>query len=204
LPTAKEDLNMDSPGFVVRVDDTEAALASSYAETWWLFLVMGILWLVLGFMILSLRPVSISVCVILIAVAFWLGALSLFAIAYVGSGGLRVLAIILGVLAIGAGIAALVWSHPTLLVLGVLVAWYLLVRGLFDIVIALMNTHVRGWWLQLVAGIVAIALGAWAIGNPDRSVLLIISIIGVWTIFKGVSDLVAAFHYRDLKKSLAS
>jgi uncharacterized membrane protein HdeD (DUF308 family) len=188
---------------VVEVDDPEAVIARSYASSWWLFLVMGILWLALGFIILSLRPASISICVVLIAVAFWLGALSLFAIAYIAEGGWRWFAIVLGVLAIAAGIAALVWSHPTLLVLGVLVAWYLLIRGIFDIVISLMNTHVKGWWLQLVVGIISIALGAWAIGDPDRSVLLIITIIGVWTIFKGVVDLVAAFHYRDLKKSLA-
>jgi uncharacterized membrane protein HdeD (DUF308 family) len=187
---------------VVEVEDPEKVITSAYARSWWLFLVMGILWLVLGFVILSLRPASISVVVILIAVAFWLGALSLFAIAYVASGGWRVFSIILGVLAVGAGIAALVWPHPTLLVLGVLVAWYLLIRGIFDVVISLMNTHIRGWWLELIAGIIAIGLGAWAIGNPDRSVLLIVTIIGVWTIFKGVFDLMSAFHYRDLKKQL--
>lgn len=187
----------------ISADEVEVAVAQAYAAAWWIFLLGGILWLLLGFVILSLRPSSISVTVILIAVSFWLGAFTMFALAFVSSGGWKVVAIVGGLLAIGAGIAALVWPNPTLVVLGVLVAWYLLFRGIFDIAIALTHAHVRGWWLGLIAGIVGIALGAWAIGNPDRSVLLIVTIIGVWTIFKGVSDLVAAFHYRDLKKSLA-
>jgi uncharacterized membrane protein HdeD (DUF308 family) len=184
--------------------DEERAVAQAYASTWWLFLIAGVLWLVLGFIILSLRPASISVCAILIAVAFWLGALTQFALATVVQGGWRVLTIVLGVLAIGAGVAALVWSKPTLVVLSVLVAWYLLIRGIFDVCIALAHTHVRGWWMSLIVGLIGIFLGAWAIGNPDRSVLLLVSIIGIWAIFKGAADLVASFEYRKLKKQLAS
>jgi uncharacterized membrane protein HdeD (DUF308 family) len=47
-------------------------------------------------------------------------------------------------------------------------------------------------------------LGAWAIGNPDRSVLLLVSIIGIWSIFKGVADLMASFEYKRLGQELAS
>jgi uncharacterized membrane protein HdeD (DUF308 family) len=58
--------------------------------------------------------------------------------------------------------------------------------------------------MPLVAGLVAIVLGAWAIGNPDRSVLLLISIIGIWAIFKGAADLMASFEYHGLKKGLTA
>jgi uncharacterized membrane protein HdeD (DUF308 family) len=184
--------------------EEERAVAEAYARTWWLWLVAGILWLLLGFIVLSLRPASISVCVILIAIAFWLGGITQFALAFVLEGGWRWLTIIGGTLAIAAGIAALVWPEPTLVVISVFVAWYLLIRGIFDVCVALSHTHVRGWWMPLVAGLIAIVLGAWAIGNPDRSVLLLISIIGIWAIFKGAADLVASFEYHGLKKELAS
>jgi len=184
--------------------EEERAVADAYSRTWWLWLVAGILWLILGFIVLSLRPASITACVILIAIAFWLGAMTQYALAVVLTGGWRWLAIIGGTLAIGAGIAALVWTEPTLIVVSVFVAWYLLVRGIFDVCVALSHTQVRGWWMPLVAGIIGIGLGAWAIGNPDRSVLLLVSIIGIWSIFKGVTDLVASFEYRRLGKELAS
>jgi uncharacterized membrane protein HdeD (DUF308 family) len=183
--------------------DEEHAVAQAYASTWWLFMIVGILWLLLGFFILSLRPGSITAVAILISIAFWLGAFAEFAVAIVLQGGWRVFAIVCGVLALGAGIATIVWPGPTLLVLSVFVAWYLLIRGIFDVVISLANTHVHGWWLGLVSGVIGIALGAWAIGNPDRSVLLLVTIIGIWAVVKGVVDLVSAFRFRDLKKALA-
>jgi uncharacterized membrane protein HdeD (DUF308 family) len=186
--------------FVVDEDEVRKA----YADHWWMFLIAGLLWLIFGFMVLSLRPASIAALVILISIGFWLGALTQFVLAAVSSGGWRVLAIIGGVLAIGAGIAALVWPGPTLVVVSIFVAWYLLVRGAFDVAISLSHTHVRGWWMGLVAGIISIGLGAWAIGNPDRSVLLFVTIVGIWAIFKGATDLVAAFTFREVKKDLAS
>jgi uncharacterized membrane protein HdeD (DUF308 family) len=184
--------------------DEERAVADAYSRTWWLWLIAGILWLLLGFIVLSLRPASITACAILIAIAFWLGGITQLALGFVLEGGWRWLAIIGGALALLAGIAAIVWPEPTLVVISVFVAWYLLIRGLFDVVIALSHTHVRGWWMPLIAGLVGIALGAWAIGNPDRSVLLLVSIIGIWSIFKGVADLMASFEYRRLGKELAA
>jgi uncharacterized membrane protein HdeD (DUF308 family) len=177
----------------------EDAVRRAYAANWWMFLVAGILWLFFGFFVLSLRPGSIAAVVILISIGFFLGALTQFVLAAVSSGGWRVMGIIGGILAIAAGIAALVWPEPTLVVVSIFVAWYLLIRGIFDVAISLSHTHVKGWWMGLIAGIIAIGLGAWAIGNPDRSVLLFVSIIGIWAIFKGAADLVAAFAYRGMK-----
>ncbi len=181
----------------------EDAVRRAYADNWWMFLIAGILWLFFGFFVLSLRPGSIAAVVILISIGFFLGALTQFVLATVSSGGWRVLGIVGGILAIAAGIAALVWPEPTLVVVSIFVAWYLLIRGIFDVAISLSHTHVKGWWMGLIAGIIAIGLGAWAIGNPDRSVLLFVSIIGIWGIFKGAADLVAAFAYRSLKHETA-
>lgn len=189
---------------VVVMDVDERAIAEAYADKWWLFLISGILWLLLGFIVLSLRPESISVTVILIAIAFWLGAFTQFALAMVTSGGWRVLTIVSGILAVAAGIAAIVWPGPTLVVISIFVAWYLLIRGIFDVAISLSHTHIHGWWMGLISGVISIGLGAWAIGNPDRSVLLFVTIIGIWCIFKGIADLMAGFSYKNMKKQFAA
>ena len=94
---------------------------------------------------------------------------------------------------------ALVWPAPTLLIVAIFVAWYLLFSGIFETAVALSNTDVRGWWIKLLGGIASIALGAWAIGNPDRSVLLLVTVIGVFAIFRGIADLVAGFQFREMR-----
>ena len=78
--------------------------------------------------------------------------------------------------------------------------WLFLISG----AISLSHTHIHGWWMGLISGVISIALGAWAIGNPDRSVLLFVTIIGIWCIFKGVADLMASFSYKNMKKELAA
>jgi uncharacterized membrane protein HdeD (DUF308 family) len=137
--------------------------------------------------------------VIFIAVAFWMGAISAFVVASVLSGGWRALAITFGILASLAAVGALVWPAPTLLIVSIFVAWYLLCSGIFETAVALSNTDVRGWWIRLLGGLASIALGAWAIGNPDRSVLLLVTVIGVFAIFRGTADLVAGFQFREVR-----
>src|SRR5262249_42314034 len=114
-------MELDSEGW----STVDLEVARAYARNWWLFLLCGGLWLLLGFVILSMRPASISVCALLIALAFWLGAFTMFTVAAVTDGGWRITAMVGGIVAIAAGVAALVWPEPTLRVLGVFVAWYL-------------------------------------------------------------------------------
>ncbi len=179
--------------------DVKQAVAETYGRDWLLFVGSGILWLLIGFVALSYRPSSVSVAVIFIAVAFAMGAISAFVVASVLSGGWRALAITFGILASLAAVGALVWPAPTLLIVAIFVAWYLLFSGIFETAVALSNTDVRGWWIKLLGGIASIALGAWAIGNPDRSVLLLVTVIGVFAIFRGIADLVAGFQFREMR-----
>ncbi|HEV2992843.1 MAG TPA: DUF308 domain-containing protein [Acidimicrobiia bacterium] len=183
-------------------EEMERTAKEVRGRLWWTFLITGILWLLLGFVVLSFRPASVSITVVLVAVAFWMGALTQLAIATVATGGWRTLALVGAVAGIAAGVGTLVWPDATLLVVALFIAWYLLISGIFEVFYALSNNAVRGWWLGLVSGLVSIALGAWAIGNPDRSVILLISIIGVWAVFRGVSNLMAAGHFRQLNQEL--
>lgn len=78
----------------------------------------------------------------------------------------------------------------------------LLFQGLTDVVIALSHTDVRGWWLLFLSGIVSIALGAWAVGNPNRSVLLLVTIIGIYAIFHGVTDIMMGKGLEQARQGL--
>ena len=179
-----------------------AAAVETFTGSWFLLVIAGILWLLLGFMTLSYRASSVSIAVIFIAVVFWMGAFSAFTLAFATRGGWQILALVTGVLATLAAVGALVWPTPTLLIVSIYVAWFLLIRGIFDVVISLSNTNVRTWWLGLLSGILSIGLGAWAIGNPDRSVLLLLTIIGIYAIFHGAADLVAGFQLRQTRQDL--
>ncbi len=111
--------------------------------------------------------------------------------------------IVLGLIALGAGIAAFVYSDETLRVLGLMLGWFLLFVGIIDVILALTNRDLEWWWLRLIRGAVFFGLGAWAAGEPDRSVLLIVTIVGIYCLLKGIVEIVLAFELRSARKHLA-
>src|SRR5215471_700225 len=99
-----------------RGTDPDREIVDAWTGSWFLFVITGILWLLLGFLCLSYRPSSVSIVVVFIAIVFWMGALASFALAVVTRGGWRIFAIVTAVLALGAGVGALVWPAPTVLI----------------------------------------------------------------------------------------
>jgi uncharacterized membrane protein HdeD (DUF308 family) len=111
--------------------------------------------------------------------------------------GWRWLFILAGVLGVAAGILTLVWPDITLYVVSILVAWYLIVFGVIHLVDALAGPKLGWWWTELLLGIAELVLGVWAIRSWERSLLTLVTLVGVWAIFHGVSEIFAAFSLRQ-------
>jgi uncharacterized membrane protein HdeD (DUF308 family) len=172
------------------------------ADRWWLFLVTGILWIVFSLMVLQFDLESVAAIGYLAGFAFIVAGLNEFMI-MAAVRGWRWLHALLGVLFILTGFAALAWPGRTFLVLANLVAWFLLFKGTFDIVIAFAMKGQELWWVQLVVGILSIVIAFWAAGYPGRSAVLLVLWVGISALTRGVTELVLAFQLRGLKKELA-
>jgi uncharacterized membrane protein HdeD (DUF308 family) len=65
-------------------------------------------------------------------------------------------------------------------------------------VIAISTRHeIEVWWLQLIGGIVELALGFWAAGYYGRSSVLLVAWVAAFAIIRGVRDIVLAFRVRE-------
>lgn len=166
------------------------------ARLWWVPLLSGILLLVLGFVVLSYSVQSLVVLSIFIGVSFVMTGFSWLALATVVDE-LRWFWIVGGILALVAGVVAFVYPGETLRVLALVIGWFLLVAGILDIVSSLVNREVDGWWLGLAQGVVMLGLGAWAAGENDRSVILLVTIVGVFCLLRGINDIVVAFRLKS-------
>ncbi|MGH9250735.1 MAG: HdeD family acid-resistance protein [Acidimicrobiales bacterium] len=172
------------------------------ARLWWLGLVAGIVSVLYGLFVLSLRPGSVLSLAILAGIAFIFGGLTQFLVArrvdswrwlfYVG-----------GLLAIAAGIAAFVWPDVTLRVMAVFLAWYLVLGGILTVIDAFLGPKYDWWWLHIVLGMVMFLLGAWAVGSPLREVLLFVNLVGFYLLLNGLTEIVAAFAIRSAGKAAA-
>jgi uncharacterized membrane protein HdeD (DUF308 family) len=166
---------------------------------WWLFLVVGIAWLVFAWVVLSFDYRTVW------AVAIWTGAaligmgVTSFVAAALLEGGWKFLGYLAGVAGIVVGILCFAWPGQTFLALAALVGWYLLFKGIFDIVIAFGSRPVYDlWWLTFIAGILEIALGFWAIGSDEGSITLLVVWVAATALVHGITDMFLAFQVKRL------
>jgi uncharacterized membrane protein HdeD (DUF308 family) len=167
---------------------------------WWWFLLLGIVWTLFGMFVLSYRVGSVVAVAAFIGAAFLFGGITQLALATAVPSGWRWMPIIVGILGVGAGIATLVWPHITLYVVAIFLAWYLIIFGIMHVVDALAGPKLGWWWTELLLGIAEFVIGVWAIRSYQRSLLTLVTLVGVWAIFHGVGQIFGAFALREAGK----
>jgi uncharacterized membrane protein HdeD (DUF308 family) len=166
---------------------------------WWWFLILGILWTLFGLYVLTYRVGSLYAVAAFVGVAFLFGGITQLAVAgRVQSW--RWLFIVAGILGIIAGIVTFAWPGRTLYVVAIFVAWYLIIFGIMHLVGALAGPKLDWWWTQLLLGIAELVLGVWAVRSWQRSLVTLVTLVGVWAIFHGVAEIFAAFSLREAGK----
>jgi len=172
------------------------------AGPWWLFLVTGIAWLIISWVVLRFTPASLATVGVLLGVLFLLAALNEFMIASVRHSW-QWAHVLLGILFVVGAIWAFVrpfdafWSIAS--VLGLLLVF----KGALDLITAIMTRGVNSsWWLGLVVGILELLLGFWVSQQrfPARGALLLL-FVGFFALFRGISEIFIAFEVRHRQRS---
>jgi uncharacterized membrane protein HdeD (DUF308 family) len=187
------DMSMPDAGASLRSRDAVRGLASS----WWLFLIIGILWILFGMFVLSYNVGSLLALAIFAGVTFIMTGITQVMTAGRVEGW-RWLYLVGGALSIIAGIMAFVWPGRTLLVLSVILAWFLVFKGIVDVVGALASVGRPWWWVTLILGVLELLLGVWAAGYPGRSLFVFVNLVGIYAVLYGFTELFAAFDLRSL------
>jgi uncharacterized membrane protein HdeD (DUF308 family) len=170
------------------------------AYPWWLLLILGVVWLMFGFMILSFDVTTVLAIAYFAGVVFIAAGVTEIVVAFMVPGW-RWVHLILAVLAIGAGIVAFAWPGKTFVVMAAILAWYLLFDGTFKIIGGFLERHDYDlWWLTLVVGIIEVGIAFWAIGYPGRAIALLVLWVAAAAICRGIGDIFLAFRVKDLDR----
>ena len=187
------------------MDSTAASEADELLEVskgWWLYLVAGVLWIMFGWVVLSFNFDTVWAIALFFGFGFIAGGLMELFVGF-QSPGWRWLHILFAVIAILAGIMALVWPGQTFLVLAAIIGWYILFAGILDIVTAISTKEENElWWLQLVLGIAEVLIGFWAVGYAGRSIALLVVWVGASALARGISSIVLGFGLHSTGKEL--
>ena len=167
---------------------------------WWLFLLTAIGWMLVALIVLRFDYKSVNAIAILFGiVAISAGVLEI-GITILAEGWWKLLYGVLAVVFIAAGVVSFIHPGDTFLALAAVISFFLVFAGTFDIITAISSRHeVEVWWLQLIGGIIELALGFWAAGYYGRSAVLLVAWVAAFAIIRGVTNIVLAFRVRELQ-----
>ena len=167
---------------------------------WWLFLVTGIGWMIVGLILLRFDYTSVHAISLLFGfVAIAAGVMEVVMV-FVVPGWWKLLNGLLAIAFLVAGVVAFVHPGNTFVALAAIFSFFLLFAGTFDIIQAIAaKDEISVWWLQLIGGIIEIFLAFWAAGDYGRSTVLLIAWVCAFALIRGVRDIVYAFRVRELQ-----
>jgi uncharacterized membrane protein HdeD (DUF308 family) len=171
---------------------------------WWLVLITGIAWIVVGVIVLRFDYSSVSAISILFGcVAIAAGILEIGAL-IIAAGWWKLFHAILVVVFIVAGIVAFIHPGNTFTALAAVCSFFLIFAGTWDIIMSISTRReIEVWWLQLIGGIIELVLGFWAAGYYGRSAVLLIAWVAAFALIRGVRDIVLAFRVREVQHGTA-
>jgi uncharacterized membrane protein HdeD (DUF308 family) len=177
------------------------AMRQTLADTWWLWLVRGILAIIVGILFLT-RPGSSMVALAMVIGAYFLidGVISLFhGFGKQPEGQSRWGLIIWGVIAILAGLSLL--GNPILggmslvLVMGV---WAILFGAMEIFTGIKYREEMSGEFWLILGGVAAIIFGFLVLRQPIEGVAATAMLLGIWSLISGVVLLALSFRIKGL------
>ena len=180
----------------------ERMIVREGARYWWVFLVSGILWLVIAWLVLRLNATSIATVGVLLGVVFGLSGVNEVGMASLSHGGWKVWHYIMAVIFLLGGLYGFVRPVNTFFALASVLGLILVFYGAFEIVQGVATRAVNPyWWVNLVTGILLVLLAFWVSGSDRVYALaqrsyLILFWVGFLALFRGFSQIFLAFTVR--------
>ena len=177
-------------------------LVKEGARYWWVFLVSGIVWLLIAWIVLRLNSTSLTTVGILLGVVFLLAGINEVGVATLSTGGWKIWHYILAVIFFLGALYGFIRPVNTFFALASVLGLILFLYGAFDIIQAIASRAVNPyWWLGLITGVLLVLLAFWVSGSDrvyalGRRTYLILFWVGFMALFRGISQIFMAFTVR--------
>jgi len=177
------------------------------SNTWfcWLPVIFGMAWIVLSTVILRFDCTTVAAVAMLFGTYCLIAATTQTMIAAVSSStGWRVAHGLLAALLVVAGVASFANLGATFDTLTAIISFYFIFRGCFDIVVAFAANMLSGWWVLLICGFVELALGFWAAGSWNASVVVLVAWVAAAALVHGIGDIALGFQAQRGRRAVTS
>lgn len=192
-------------GLPVEGEDPVRLIARAIGKLWWLWLVFGVFWIAVAFVVLQFDQASIKTVGVLFGFMFLAAALQQFVIAAFAGGWARWVLVAFGLLLVAGAVLSFIEPEETFAGVADILGFVFFIIGVFWTIQALAERGMNPlWWIGLISGIALIVLGFWTSGQffIEKAYTLLV-FAGIWALFHGVTDIVRAFQIRAFTKTLA-
>jgi uncharacterized membrane protein HdeD (DUF308 family) len=167
-------------------------------------LIRGILAVIIGIVSVAWPGVTIGAAVFLFAIFAFVVAITDAMRAFSSDKAGPVIGyLLLAVLSVAGGVAALVWPGITALILTIWVASWALVTGIVEVGLTFRqgaSAGERAVWI--LSGLLSIALAIVLFVRPDIGAVSLATVFGLYAIVYGISAIVLSFQARSVKSSV--
>ena len=183
------------------VSDEDREVLQGISRMWWLWLVFGLVWAIVGLTILQFDEASVNTIGIIVGLMFLVTGFQQFTIGSMVDSGSWLFYIFGGLFTI-AGVIALMSPGNTFAALADVLGFLFLIVGTFWIIQAFVSKEDNElWWMGLLAGILMVILAFWTAGQffVEKAYVLLV-FAGIWALMQGIIDIIRAFQIRKLGK----
>jgi uncharacterized membrane protein HdeD (DUF308 family) len=180
-------------------NDTAAQAVAGIAKWWWLLLITGALWLVIGVIVLRLDAQSLATVGYLVGFMLIFTGIEQFMVASAVPGW-RWVWLLFGVFFLVGGIWAVANPIGTSAALASSLGLLFVLVSIFWFVEALASRDSNSlWWLTLISAIIMLGMGIWvgSQGLLAKGITLLV-FAGFWALMHGVGDFIRAFQLKKL------
>jgi uncharacterized membrane protein HdeD (DUF308 family) len=182
----------------------DSMLAAAARRSWPAVLLGGACMAAVGIILLVWPSATLTVVAVLIGIALVVsGLVKLFEgfTARSESGGMRTAYVVIGLLAVLAGLYCLRHHALSLFLVAFVTGVYFIMHGIADLGVAF-SGRVPGRGLRAVIGVASLAAGIIIIAWPGVSLVLLLTIVAAWLIFYGIVLASLAFSLRRAGRAL--
>ena len=168
---------------------------------WWLLVLRGICAVVFGVLTFIWPNITLAVLVIFFGAYSLVNGLFTLGVAFKAPGGTpgKGTMIFLGILGVSAGVLTFFYPGITALSLLVVIAWWAIITGIFEIATAIkLRKEISNEWLLILSGALSVVFGVLCIAMPGAGALSITWLIGAYALVFGILLLALAIRLKGM------
>jgi uncharacterized membrane protein HdeD (DUF308 family) len=193
-----------APGGLVEGRLAARAFEPLGGQAWLAVLTVAAATLAVGVILLAWPRATLTIVAILLGAGLVISGLYRLVEGFTArdaSGGTRAAYVVIGLLAVLIGLYCLRHHDVTIFLLALLVGVFWIMHGIADLGVAATSGPMPGRGFLVIAGLFSIAAGAVVLFWPGISLLLLLTVLGIWLIFYAVVLAVMAFRLRHWSRS---